>query len=110
MGQRGVLRTLEGNLLAFFCPDCQCTHHVRVAPHPHAWGFNGNYEAPTFTPSVLVEGVERLTDEQYARIMAGEKIEPKPTRCHSSVTDGSIQYFGDCTHAMRGRTIQLQPF
>jgi hypothetical protein len=110
MAQRGVLRTLEGDLLAFFCPGCQEAHHVRVAPGPHPWGFNGSYDAPTFTPSVLVSGVERLTDAEYDRVVAGELIEPKPRVCHSFVTDGKIKFLGDCTHALAGKTVALEAF
>jgi hypothetical protein len=28
--------------------------------------------------------------------------------CHTFVTDGQIQYLGDCTHALAGQTVDLQ--
>ena len=83
---------------------------VRVPPHPQAWGFNGNGDAPTFTPSVLVNGGRRMTDDEYERIRAGEKIDLPPTVCHSFVTDGNIQFLGDCTHALAGQTVPLPDF
>jgi hypothetical protein len=27
--------------------------------------------------------------------------------CHSFVTDGKIQFLGDCTHALAGQTVEL---
>jgi len=30
--------------------------------------------------------------------------------CHSFVTDGNIQYLGDCTHELAGQTIELPEF
>lgn len=72
------------------------------------WGWNGNVERPTFTPSVLVTGVKRLTDEQLAAWMRGEPLpEPVQQRCHTFVTDGRIQFLGDCTHALAGQTVDL---
>lgn len=73
------------------------------------WQFNGNLEKPTVSPSILVSGVEWLTDEEHARVMAGEKIEPKPTICHSFITDGKIQFLSDSTHSLAGQTVELPP-
>jgi hypothetical protein len=56
------------------------------------WTFNGNLEKPTFTPSILV-----------TMPIEGEK----PKICHSFVTDGRIQFLGDCTHALAGKTVDL---
>lgn len=107
MGQRGVLRTIEGDRLGFFCPGCNEMHVITVALHPSPWGFNGNFDAPTFTPSVLVTGTVPITEKQHARIMSGEHIAPTPHICHSFVTDGKIQFLDDCTHALKGQTVPL---
>lgn len=102
------LRTLEGGMMLFHCPGCGTGHQVRVDPaFGSAWGFNGSGDAPTFTPSVLVKGTQRLSEDEYARVMAGEKIETKPLVCHSFVTDGRIQFLADCTHALAGQTVDL---
>ena len=101
------LRTMEGHHVGFWCPGCDEMHIVRVAPHPHAWGFNGNGDAPTFTPSVLVQGTKRMTDDEHARAMAGEELNLPKTVCHSFVTDGCIQFLSDCTHALAGQTVPL---
>jgi len=74
-----------------------------------AWGFNGNHDAPTFSPSILVRGKRRITDDEHDRIMAGEKINLPDYVCHSFVTDGQIRFLGDCTHELAGQTVVLAP-
>lgn len=91
-----------GEYLMFQCPACGCCHEPN-----NQWQFNGDLDKPTFRPSILVTGTVPVTDEQIERIMAGEKIEPVPTRCHSYVTDGKIEFLSDCTHAMAGQTVEI---
>ena len=44
-----------------------------------------------------------LTQQKVADILhIGQR-----TYCHSFVTDGRIQYLDDCTHELRGQTIDL---
>lgn len=107
MGVRGVLRTMEGGLVAFMCPGCRELHQVRVAGE-RPWGFNDDYDRPTFTPSVLVRGMVPLTDEEHATWRAGGALPtPRPFVCHSFVTAGQIRFLGDCTHALAGQTVPL---
>lgn len=95
----------------FWCPGCDGAHQVGVGEGPGPrWGYNGNPDAPTFTPSVLVRGTMPITDEERDRIMAGEKFEPVPLVCHSFVTNGQIQFLGDSTHALAGQTVPLPDF
>lgn len=105
------LRVGDGGRVRFLCPGCDEFHSITVgegaAPR---WGFNGNGDAPTFTPSILVTGVQFLTEEQEARVAAGETIEPDPLRCHSFVTDGKIRFLADCTHALAGQTVDLPDY
>lgn len=102
------LRRLEGGMVYFFCPGCKTGHQVRVDPaFGPAWGFNGDGDKPTFTPSILVQGTMRITDADHNRIMSGELIEPRPLVCHSFVTGGRIQFLNDCTHDLAGRTVDL---
>ena len=88
-------------LLGFKCPGCKTTHYVQhgsdIGPN---WGWNGCVDAPTFTPSVLVT---------YNGADAGKDGAP-PAVCHSFVTDGRIQFLGDCTHALAGQTVDLPDF
>jgi hypothetical protein len=105
------LRSAEGGHIMFWCPGCDGAHMVGVGEGPGPrWGYNGNPDAPTFTPSVLVKGTVPITDDERDRIMAGEKIEPVPTVCHSFLTNGQIQFLGDCTHALAGQTVPLPDF
>lgn len=105
------LRSAEGGYLFFWCPGCRESHMIRVASDGGSgWGYNGDPERPTFTPSVLVRGKRRITDEEAKRIMSGEKVEVPDRVCHTFVTDGRIQFLGDCTHDLAGRTVDLPPF
>lgn len=84
-----------GQRYMFFCPGCQCGHWFQVGEGPGPrWDFNGDLVRPTVTPSILTD-------------FGGD---PEPMRCHSYVTDGQIQFLGDCTHALAGQTVPLEPF
>lgn len=109
MAAKGVLRTMGEDLLGFWCPGCEEMHMINVDPEIRpAWGFNGDYDRPTFKPSINVTGVRRLTDEERERLYKGEDVEPTSRVCHSFVTDGNIQFLHDCTHALAGQTHSLQ--
>lgn len=108
MGARGKLRRLEGGRVAFMCPGCRELHQVAVAGDARpAWDFNGDFDRPTFSPSILVRGSRPITDDEHRRIMAGEAIKSEPTVCHSFVRDGQIQFLSDCTHDLGGQTVEL---
>lgn len=95
------LRSAEGGYLLFRCPGCERPHQVGVGEGPGPrWGYNGNPDAPTFTPSVLVT---------YNGPDAGTEGRP-PAVCHSFVTDGRIEFLGDCSHALAGQTVDLPDF
>ena len=68
----------------FFCNGCGYVH--ALSPKVHS--FNGDFDKPTFTPSVLNN-------------FSPDRI------CHSFITDGKIQYLGDCFHELKGQTIEL---
>ena len=93
--------------LTFRCPGCGELHAVRIGGEHPCWSWNGSYDKPTFQPSVLVTGVERLTEAEYSKVLAGGLVEPRPLVCHSFVVDGQIQFLGDCTHAQAGQTVPL---
>lgn len=90
----------------FHCPGCECAHGPRVEGI-NSWTWNSDVVRPTISPSILVRATVPVTDEEVERIMAGEKIEPVPTVCHSFVRDGQIEFLGDCTHSLAGRTVPL---
>ena len=109
MGVRGVLRTLEGERLGFWCPGCAEMHVVTPG-----WQFDGNYDRPTFSPSVLVRSGHYAPGhpgpECWCTYNARHPEAPSGFRCeqcHSFVRDGQIQFLGDCTHQLAGRTVPL---
>ena len=106
---------LQDGIAYFNCPACGNVHGPAVDGHRlastgAAWGWNGDVVRPTFTPSLLVRGTKPVTDEEVDRIMAGEKIEPVPTVCHSFVRDGQIEFLSDCTHALAGKMVPIGPW
>ncbi len=110
MSACGVLRILEGNLLAFWCEGCKTMHAVNTG-----WAFNGNYDHPTFTPSILIRGGHFAQPNKPCWCTYNVEHPDKPTKfecilCHSFVTDGMIQFLSDCSHHLAGQTILLKPF
>ncbi len=74
----------SGETRYFWCPGCEMVHGP-----DHTWGFNGDIERPTFTPSILCNA------------------NFPESRCHSYVTDGKIRFLDDCHHALKGQTVDL---
>lgn len=102
MSARGVLRIIEGGRLGFWCPGCSGMHVV-----DSGWTFDGNYDRPTFSPSVLVRyrHPKGHTNDNPAPLgYSGEYVVDV---CHSFVRDGQIQFLSDCTHELRGQTAPL---
>lgn len=79
---------------AFVCPACKSVHQCTSG-----WTFNGNVDAPTFSPSILVYG-------HAATPGAPIPVSERP-RCHSFVTDGRIAYCTDSGHTLAGQTVEL---
>jgi hypothetical protein len=112
------LRSVEGGMVAFWCPGCDGSHALGVGTGDGPrWGYNGNPDAPTFTPSVHVKTGHYVGNGQPGGCWCDyeERLgRPKPdgtlcacTVCHSFVTDGCIQFLGDCTHELAGQTVDL---
>lgn len=81
----------------WFCPGCGHTHTVPVALERvpgKLWGFNGNDEKPTITPSIL---------NFYEHPDTKQRI----TTCHCHIRDGQIAYCDDNPHRYNGRTIPM---
>lgn len=98
----------------FFCPACQDYHAIKPkGADGTGWGFNGDYNLPTFTPSVLYRSGHHVPGHTGECWCDWQKKHPKEaapfscTLCHSFVTDGRIQFLSDCTHAMAGQTVDL---
>lgn len=72
----------------FMCPGCKYGHCV-ITPR---WQWNGRFDEPTFSPSVLTGHNPPDFNEN---------------RCHSFITDGNIQFLSDCWHELKGQTVAL---
>lgn len=73
----------------FYCPGCK-HHHVYDSTK---WKFNGDFDKPTFSPSLL------------NRSSFGPQHELRV--CHLFLTDGKLQFCSDCTHELAGKTVEL---
>jgi len=98
-----VLRRIDGGY-AHWCPGCEGMHVISTeAPYTVHWGFDGNVELPTFTPSVKItyNGADagQMRDDHRA----------PPACCHYFVRAGQLEFCGDSTHALAGRTVPLPP-
>lgn len=104
MGQvNRKLRRVE-NGFAHWCPGCQEIHIL-----PDRWHFSGNLDNPSFRPSFKHEGLRRVFANgswtgEWVRDANGNTI---PYLCHYIVTDGNLQFQGDCTHALSGKTVPM---
>lgn len=93
-----ILRSVEDNRLAFWCPGCDRAHQIGYGQGAGPrWAWSGGADKPTFRPSVLV---------RYDGSDASRNGAP-PAVCHSFVTDGRIQFLSDSTHALAGQTVDL---
>lgn len=100
MPKKGKLHEIGPKLLSFHCPACKYGHAVavngRTLPNsegdPVSWGWNGSYEKPTFSPSLLIN---KNADGNYPR-------------CHLMITEGKMKFLDDCTHEMKGETIEME--
>lgn len=105
--------------VGFRCPGCGDTHLLQT-PEINAgsgaiWGFNGDFDRPTFTPSILQWSGHYMPGYNSDKCWctwtkehpADEGKCPTCYICHSFVTDGKIQFLSDCSHSLAGQTVEL---
>lgn len=128
MARAKVVRDEQGRVYAirYRCPCGVCGNTVLPvdwappgeARATHAggprWGFNGDLERPTFTPSVLTRSGHYAGAHGHGGgcwcTWEREEGAPPPFACgvcHSFVRHGQVQFLADCTHAMAGQTVDL---
>ena len=87
--------------LKALCPACQVEHNFLLdARYAYTgsgvpasiWEFNGDYEKPTFTPSMGAN-------------MKGQF--PGRPRCHSFLTDGQWHFMDDSSHGLAGQVVEM---
>lgn len=89
------LRSVGSCRIAYWCQGCENTHQVAVREGPHpCWSWDGNVEAPTFSPSVLVTYKD----------LSGEG---QDERCHTFIRGGMVEFLSDCSHKFAGQTLPL---
>jgi len=87
-----VKTTTDGSKI-FKCPGCEDYHVINITPGTRpCWGFNGDHDKPTFTPSILAWCDWKEDGKEF---------------CHSFVTEGKIQFLGDCTHPLANQTVDI---
>jgi hypothetical protein len=92
---QGIVPEGEGIAYIFACPGCGCCHYFAVRNDDTGWEFNGNFESPTVSPSIRVNG----GSDEYS----------KAHRCHLFLKEGKILYLDDCHHELRGKTVPMEP-
>lgn len=87
------LRWIDETLVEYWCPGCGREHTINLdldlkAQGVPTWALTGPDEAFTLQPSVNC-------------------TPPEGPVCHSWVRDGRIEFLGDCTHALKGQTVDV---
>lgn len=82
---RTAIASNNKRIYTFHCIGCGHSHMFN-----DEWRFNGSFESPTFSPSLL----NYLPDGSQ--------------RCHLFVRNGKIEYLNDCTHKYAGKIIDLE--
>ena len=110
MGKKAVPLKKGDEVLGCYvwCPGCKHVHFfptssayyeqsncLRSSSRKPVWSFNGNFERPTFSPSLR---------QYYNKPGTGEEV----TTCHNFVTDGKIQFCSDCPHEFKDQTLDLE--
>lgn len=97
----------QGNFLGYhhYCPGCESNHGIWTEARNSrgaTWSFDGNMESPTFSPSIKVtyNGADAgQTDE--------DGFKSPPEVCHYFIRNGMIEFCGDSTHSLAGKTVPL---
>lgn len=93
------LRKTEDGIL-HWCPACEEVHHFTTSGAT-AWTFDGNIDAPTFSPSMLIRWGKYAGHADQSRTYEDNGI------CHYILTAGVINFCGDSTHDMAGKSVPL---
>jgi hypothetical protein len=90
----------------FKCPAGHWHYiNTKVPNHLNAqWNFNYNVDKPTFTPSIN-ERTGYFVDPNTK----GDEdwLKNNSYHCHFIITNGKIQFCGDCSHDLKNKTIEM---
>ena len=112
---------IKEGVFVFHCPGCGDVHTIHTttsgARHPRCWEFNGDVDKPTVSPSLLVRSGHYINELKIERCWCDyQKEHPEETglptcyRCHSFIRDGKIQFLSDCSHELKGQTVEIPDF
>ena len=90
-----VTGDFESADFVFWCEGCKCYHGIWTTnknQNECIWSFNNDLQKPTVNPSIKVAW--SFGSELFV--------------CHSFIRDGMIQYLSDCTHELKGQTVELK--
>lgn len=94
----------QGGGLAHWCPGCE-QMHVFTLDGKNAsgaqWTWDGNIEAPTFSPSMHIKVGPRPT------VPEGRPDAGQVDVCHYFLRAGVLEYLGDSTHALKAQRVPL---
>lgn len=111
MGQLSAkLRSVEGGRFMYWCQGCEEVHMVGPT-----WAFDGDLEAPTFSPSVLVTCGHHTPGFvegsgcwcTYNAAHPDEEPDFQCFRCHTFIKGGMVEFLSDCSHGLAGQTLPL---
>lgn len=71
------------------------------------WSWNGDVEKPTLKPSLRTQGKRPLTDDERARMLAGEILDIPDIVSHCWINAGQIIFLPDSQHELAGSTHDL---
>ena len=86
----------------YWSVDCSASGSIDI-PKDGRWAFNGDYERPTFAPSM------NETRGKAGQSHADFEADPHPWRNHVFIRDGFIEYLSDCTHEWAGKRVEIEP-
>lgn len=97
-----IVKLNKTGRVAYYCPGCKTLVYLNVDNDGRPrWMFDGNFDKPTITPSVLQKvGPWGECHDVPERI-------GKVDICHTFVRNGQIEYLGDCTHELAGKNIPM---
>ena len=105
MGQiNDRLRSVADGGVAHWCPGCEEMHVI-----PKSWSFDGDFGSPTFSPSVQITGKQKVVAKgewtgEWVRDAKGAALD---YCCHYFLRAGELQFCGDSTHQLAGKTVPL---
>jgi len=107
------VKEIQPGVYTFRCPGCKDVHQIYTGS-TLLWSFNGDINKPTFNPSVLVRGghyAPQFTEGCWCDYNRENPDEPSSFTCyccHFYIKEGNIEFLSDCSHALAGKTMELQ--